>query len=61
MKMQPLFPYYYAWGNNQKRKVMWGRRCKIVSRGSMNSICIEFIDGAREIVSRNSVRRIRWT
>jgi len=45
----------YRWGNNEKRATMKGRDCKIIARGKMNSIQIEFENGQREIVSRRSV------
>lgn len=51
------FGYVYNWSNNEKRKTMKGRKCKIVSFGKMNSIEIEFENGQREIVSRMSIRR----
>ena len=44
----------YRWGNNSKRVTMKGRECKVIARGRMNSICIEFGNGQREIVSRYS-------
>jgi hypothetical protein len=51
--------YYFAWGNNEKRETMKGRVCRVLARGKKNSIMIEFVDnGQREIVSRNSVRRV---
>lgn len=47
--------YFFAWGNNPKRKTMKGRACIVISRGRMN---IEFIDnGQRKIVSRNSIQK----
>ena len=49
--------YKFAWGNNEKRKTMKNRICKVLARGTKNSILIEFVDNRqREIVSRNSVR-----
>jgi len=52
--------YYFAWGNNSKRKMMKGRFCKVLARGKKNSIMIEFVDnGQREIVSRNSIRKVK--
>jgi len=51
--------YRYIWGNNEKRKTMKNRPCKIIARGKMNSICIEFENGQREIVSGNSIRKIK--
>ena len=65
MKSLPLYcpqcgmTHYYAWRNNEKRVTMYGRPCRIVARGTMNSIMIEFEDGQREIVSRRSVRRLK--
>ncbi len=44
----------YRWGNNSKRATIKGKECTIIARGRMNSICIEFNDGQREIVSRYS-------
>jgi len=51
--------HIYAWGNNSKRLAMKGRKCRIIARGRMNSIMIEFEDGQREIVSRRAIRRIK--
>ena len=49
--------YTYAWGNNEKRATMKGRTCRVVARGRMNSVMIEFTDnGQREITSRNALR-----
>jgi hypothetical protein len=53
------YKYYYAWGNNEKRKTMKGRKCAVISRGKMNSCLIEFENKQREIVSRNSIRKIK--
>lgn len=50
--------YKYCWGNNEKRKAMKGRVCRVLGRLKKNSCCIEFIDnGQREIVSRNALRK----
>lgn len=32
--------------------------CRVIARGKMNSIQIEFTDGTRHIVSRYAVRRL---
>ncbi|MBA7526586.1 hypothetical protein ES705_18748 [subsurface metagenome] len=45
----------YRWGNNSKRTTMKGEECKVITRGKMNSVCVEFENGQREIVSRRSV------
>lgn len=34
-----------------------GQRCRIVARGRMNSVCVEFEDGYRVVASRHAVRR----
>ncbi len=50
--------YVYAWGNNPKRISMKNRLCKIIARGKMNSVMIEFMDnGQTELVSRRSLKR----
>ena len=49
--------YKYNWGNNEKRATMKGRGCDVLARGKKNSICIEFENGQREIVSRYSIRK----
>jgi hypothetical protein len=41
-----------------KRPELFGRRCSIIARGKKNSILVEFENGQREIVSRNSVRKV---
>ena len=48
--------YIYCWGNNEKRKTLKGRRCKVTARGKMNSCRVEFENGQVEIVSRNALR-----
>jgi len=54
-----MMTHVYAWKNNSKRVELWRRRCRVVARGRMNSILIEFEDGQREITSRYAVRRIK--
>jgi hypothetical protein len=49
--------YIYVWGNNPKRETLKGRRCRVLARGKKNSILVEFENGQKEIVSRNSVRK----
>ena len=52
--------YEYVWGNNEKRKTMKGRLCKIVKHLKMNSKLIEFFDnGQREVVSLNAIRKVK--
>jgi hypothetical protein len=52
--------YYYAWGNNEKRKTMNGRECQVLAYGKKSSVLIEFTDnGQREITDRRALRVIR--
>lgn len=43
-------------GETPRRPALYGRRCRVIARGSKNSILIEFDNGQREICSRNAVR-----
>ncbi len=51
------FPLIFAWRNNEKRRLLYGKRCRVVTYGKMNSALVEFKDGTREIVSRNALRK----
>lgn len=51
------FPYTYTWGNNEKRATYKGRRCRILARGTMRSVLIEFENGERTVSSVRSLRR----
>lgn len=51
--------HIYNWGNNEKRKTLKGRKCKIICTGSMNSCMIEFENGQKEITSRRALRKIK--
>ena len=31
------YPYYFAFGNNEKRATLKGRACRIIARGTQNS------------------------
>jgi len=51
--------YTYAWRNNEKRRTLYGRRCRVLHRGRANSALVEFTDnGQREVISRNALRRV---
>ncbi len=51
--------YSYAWGNNARRRALQGRRCRILARGRMNTVLIEFLDnGERVTTSTRALRRI---
>ena len=47
----------YVWGNNPRRAAYRGRRCRVVARGSLGSVLVEFEDGERTVTSARAVRR----
>lgn len=49
------FPYVYRW-DRQGRK---GQRCRLVTRGTMNSVLLEFEDGYRMVTSGNSLKKAK--
>jgi len=52
-----FYPYQYAWKNNEKRATLYGRCCRVVVCGKMNSCLVEFDNGQREVISRNALRK----
>lgn len=53
--------YIYVWGNNPVRAQFKGKRCKILAKGRMNSILLEFENGDKLLTSRYSVRLVYHT
>lgn len=52
--------YRYVWRNNAVRRRLYGRTCRVVCRGTMNSAEVEFDDdGERQIISRSALRRVK--
>ena len=47
-------PLIFEW-DRQGRK---GQVCRMLIRGKLNSCLLEFVDGFKMVVSRNSVRRL---
>ena len=47
----------YTW-RKHRRPELYGRRCRIVCHGARNSVCVEWEDGTRDIVSRRALRKI---
>lgn len=45
------------WGS--KGSPLFGRKCRIVARGAMNSRLVEFEDGERHVISGNALRKAR--
>lgn len=59
MTPPPAPVYRYAWRNNEKRATLYGRLCRVICRGAMNSALVEFENGQREVISRNAIRRVK--
>lgn len=49
--------YYWYW--RKKLGERNGQRCRVLARGKMNSILVEFEDGYRVITSRYAVRVVK--
>lgn len=50
--------YVYAWGNNERRAQLRGRRCVIIARGSMRTVLLRFLDTGEQVTtSARAVRR----
>lgn len=50
-------PMTHYWRIRATSPERFGQPCRVVTRGRMNSIQIEFADGVNHIVSRHAVRR----
>lgn len=50
-----MIKYVYRW--KRYRPELYGRACRVLKRGKMNSCSAEFENGEKCIVSRNSLRR----
>ena len=57
LRAMTAFDHIYVWGNNERRARLRGRRCRILARGSLGSVLVEFEDGERVVTSRRAVRR----
>ena len=55
--MKTVWTHIFRWGNNPKRKRLQGRKCRVISKGTMKSCLVEFDGGQREIVSVRSLRK----
>lgn len=49
--------YVYAWGNNERRAQLKGRRCVIEARGRMYTVLIRFLDTGEKVTT--SLRALR--
>lgn len=51
--------YDHEWYWIKKLPERKGQRCRVVARGRMNSIAVEFKDGHMVVTSRFAVRKIK--
>lgn len=52
------FKYRYAWRNNEVRARFCGRTCRIITRGAMNTVLLEFENGEMITTSGNALRKL---
>lgn len=52
-----IFDYY--WRVKTRLPERFGHKCRVLTRGGMNSCVVEFEDGHKIVTSRNFVRRIK--
>ena len=50
-------PYDHVWWWRVRLPGRKGQRCRVLARGRMNSIIVEFEDGTRVVTSRYAVRK----
>ena len=51
--------HVYAWGNNERRAALKGRKCVVEATGRMNTVLVRFVDtGERVTTSRRAIRPI---
>lgn len=54
--MTAKFDHIWFWKSRLPHRK--GQLCRVVLRGAMNSILVEFPDGARHVTSRWAVRKL---
>ncbi len=50
--------HWFAWRNNPRRAELYGQRCRIIARGRMGSVLVEWANGQRDIISRRALRSV---
>lgn len=50
------YPYVFAWGNNPVRKERQYQRCRVLVRGALQSVLVEFEDGFLMVTSEKALR-----
>lgn len=52
-------PYDHIWFWKSRLPDRKGQKCRVLIKGKMNSILVEFEDGYRVVTSRFAVRKIK--
>jgi hypothetical protein len=50
-------PFDHVWYWRSRLPERKGQRCRVLARGTMNSVLVEFEDGYRTVTSRHAVRK----
>ncbi len=50
--------YLFRWKNNPRRAELFGRCCRILERGSQNTVLVEFENGERVTTSGRALKRV---
>ena len=51
--------FIYYWRVRTRLPERYGRPCRVLCRGRLNSCLVEFKDGAKFVTSRSYVRRLK--
>jgi hypothetical protein len=49
--------YVYAWGNNERRAGLKGRRCVVEARGNMRTVLVRFLDNDERVTTSGRALR----
>ena len=52
-----VHPFPYHWRVKSRLVAYFGKRCRVLVRGAMNSCLVEFEDGYQVVTSRNYIRK----
>jgi hypothetical protein len=55
----PMMRFDHVWFWRSRLPERKGQRCRVLVRGGMNSIAVEFEDGYMVITSRYAVRKVK--
>jgi len=53
-------PFAYFWYWKARLPERKGQRCRVLTRGRMNSVLVEFEDGYKVITSRYALRKVSY-